>query len=105
MDTAKVYDVLICGGGLAGLALARQIRLELPALSVAVVDRLIRPLPEAAHKVGESTVELASYYLAKVLQLEDHLRQEQLPKLGLRFFFGDAHGPLEERPELGPSPD
>jgi flavin-dependent dehydrogenase len=99
----KVYDVLICGGGLAGLTLARQLKLELSDLSVAVVDRLARPLPEAAHKVGESTVELASYYFAKVLQLEDHLQQEHLPKLGLRFFFGDAHGPLEERPELGPS--
>jgi flavin-dependent dehydrogenase len=48
---AKVYDVLICGGGLAGLTLARQLRLELPALSVAVVDRLKRPLPEAAHVI------------------------------------------------------
>jgi flavin-dependent dehydrogenase len=95
------YDVLICGAGLAGLTLARQLKLELPALSIAVIDRLARPLPEAAHKVGESTVELSACYFGKVLRLEDYLAQRQLPKLGLRFFFGNAHGSFEERPELG----
>ena len=97
------YDVLICGAGLAGLTLARQVKLELPALSIAVIDRLARPLPEAAHKVGESTVELAACYFGKVLRLEGYLTQRQLPKLGLRFFFGNAHGSFEERPELGVS--
>jgi len=95
------YDVLICGAGLAGLTLARQVKLELPALSVAVIDRLARPLPEAAHKVGESTVELAAFYFGKVLHLEDYLTRRQLPKLGLRFFLGNAYGSFEERPELG----
>ena len=99
----SAYDVLICGAGLAGLTLARQLKLELPALSIAVIDRLAGPLPEAAHKVGESTVELSAYYFGKVLRLEEYLARRQLPKLGLRFFFGDAHGPFDERPELGVS--
>ena len=55
------FDVVICGGGLAGLTLARQLRLELPELSVAVIDKLTRPLPEAAFKVGESSIELGTY--------------------------------------------
>ncbi|MCA9611955.1 MAG: FAD-dependent oxidoreductase, partial [Myxococcales bacterium] len=49
------YDVIVCGGGLAGLTLAYQLRQELPDASVAVVERQKRPLPEAAHKVGESS--------------------------------------------------
>jgi flavin-dependent dehydrogenase len=94
--------VLICGGGLAGLTLARQLKLELPSLSVAVIDRLSRPLPEAAHKVGEAITEIAGHYFASVLHLGDYLIQRQLPKLGLRFFLGNAHGAFEDRSELGP---
>ena len=63
MTDSSDFDVVICGGGLAGLTLARQLRLELPQLSVAVIDRLASPLPEAAFKVGESSIELGTYYL------------------------------------------
>jgi len=96
------FDVVICGGGLAGLTLARQLKLELPEISVAVIDRLARPLPEAAFKVGESSIELATYYFGHVLKLAEYFGHQHLFKLGLRFFFGDAHGPLSERPETGP---
>ena len=102
MSLDPSYDVLICGGGLAGLTLARQLKLELPSLSVAVIDRLTRPLPEAAHKVGEATTEIAGHYFARVLRLEDYLAKRQLPKLGLRFFLGHAPGPFEDRSEIGP---
>lgn len=95
------YDVLICGGGLAGLTLARQLKLELPQLTVAVIDSLATPLPEAAHKVGESSNELTAHYLGKMLGLEEYLLKRQLIKFSLRYFFGDQHGPFEARPELG----
>jgi flavin-dependent dehydrogenase len=96
------FDVLICGGGLAGLTLARQLKLELPGISIAVIDRLARPLPEAAFKVGESSIELSTYYFGQVLKLAEYFKRCQLFKLGLRFFFGEAHGPLDDRPETGP---
>lgn len=95
------YDVVICGGGLAGLTLARQLKMEIPDVSVAIVDRLSRPLPESAFKVGESLVETGSHYLAEKLQLKDYLDQHHIRKLGFRFFYGDARGPFHARPEFG----
>ena len=101
-SAGATYDVVICGAGLAGLALARQLKLEMPQLTVALIDRLSAPLPEAAHKVGESTNEIAGFYFGRILRLESYLTQRHLIKKGsLRFFFGDARGPFEDRPELG----
>ena len=97
----QVYDVAICGGGLAGLTLARQLKVEQPQRSVVLIDRLARPLPEAAFKVGESTVELGAFYLRETLNLPDYFETHHFRKLGLRFFFGDAQGPFHERPEFG----
>ncbi|MCA9529516.1 MAG: tryptophan 7-halogenase [Myxococcales bacterium] len=96
-------DVVICGGGLAGLTLARQLRLEVPAAAVLVLERTTRPLPDACHKVGESTIELGAHYLAHTLGLEAYLRREHILKNGLRFFGGDTAGTFGERPEIGPS--
>ena len=84
---SSAYDVAIIGGGLAGMTLAAQLQQENEGMSIAVLERSCLPPPDAAHKVGESTVEVGAYYFGKVLGLEDHIREEQLPKLGLRFFF------------------
>ena len=81
------YDVAILGGGLAGLTLALQIKQSRPETSVFVAEKREGPAPAAAFKVGESTVELAANYFSQVLGLKDHLESDQLPKLGLRFFF------------------
>ncbi|MBD3763940.1 MAG: tryptophan 7-halogenase [Rhodobacterales bacterium] len=98
------FDVIICGGGMAGLTLARQLRREQPRARVAVVDRLTRPLPEAAFKIGESTVELAGYYLRDMLGLADYLDRAHLRKLGIRMYFPPANGDdtdFASRPEVG----
>jgi flavin-dependent dehydrogenase len=100
-DESFRYDVVICGGGLAGLTLARQLRMQLPEMSVALVERTVRPLPLAAHKVGESSVEVGAHYFGKVLELEEYLRANHLPKFGLRFFIGDPHDSFSKRWELG----
>lgn len=94
-------DVIICGGGLAGLTLARHLKLRLPQLEVLVVEKVPSPLPEASFKVGESIVEAGTSYLIDELELGDYLRRRQLPKFGLRFFLGDGHGPLDQRAEVG----
>jgi flavin-dependent dehydrogenase len=94
------FDVIVCGAGLAGLCLARQLRLELPELSVALIDPHLPPLPEAGWKVGESTVEFGAHYLAEYLQLREYLERAHLIKLGLRFFF-PSKGPMSQRPEVG----
>ncbi len=101
-DARDEFDVVICGGGLAGLTLARQLRRRLPALSLAVAERTRRPLPDAAHKVGESSVELGSRYLED-LGLRDYLVEHHLFKFGLRFFPGDGDLPIEQRTEIGPA--
>ena len=96
-------DVVILGGGLAGLTLAIQLRRQFPALSVLVIERRRHPVPPAAHKVGESSVEIGANYFDTVLGLEEHLRTRQLKKFGFRFFFSEGREDLDNVTELGAS--
>ncbi|MBV9707422.1 MAG: tryptophan 7-halogenase [Chloroflexi bacterium] len=96
------YDVAILGGGMAGLTLALQLKKTRPATRIVVVERQQHPVPEAAHKVGESTVEVAAYYLRDVLGLHEHLQTQQLRKFGLRMFFSTADNQdISRRVEYG----
>jgi flavin-dependent dehydrogenase len=102
MTDPEVYDVAIIGGGLAGLSLAIQLKRSRPAITVAVIEKSRHPLPEAAHKVGESSVEIGARYFSQVLGLTNHLRERELPKLGLRFFFSaKGNRDIAERLEFG----
>jgi flavin-dependent dehydrogenase len=94
------YDLIVCGGGIAGLGLARQLALRGDDISVLVLDALTRPLPVAAFKVGESTIETGAYYYHHTLELYDYLEAEHLEKLGLRYFYG-SDGEFADRPEYG----
>jgi flavin-dependent dehydrogenase len=97
------WEVVIMGGGLAGLALALQLKQRRPGLKVLVVEKAKHPVPEAAHKVGESTVEVAAHYFGEVLGQKRHLQTHQLRKLGLRFFFGQQDNlDIARRLEVGP---
>ncbi|MEM1177595.1 MAG: hypothetical protein AAGM22_04575 [Acidobacteriota bacterium] len=82
------WDVVILGGGLAGLTLARHLLLDTDK-RVLVVERQAE-LPQKKQKVGESTVQLAGYYLSKVLDLEEHLLHEHFMKYNLRFYWRTA---------------
>jgi flavin-dependent dehydrogenase len=98
------FDVLIAGGGLAGLTLARQLRREAPHLRVFLAEKRAHPAPEAAFKVGESSVEIAAHYFHTRLDLADHLRERQLDKFGLRYFYpAGGNRRIEDRFELGPT--
>lgn len=99
----KQYDVVIAGGGLASLTLSVQLKLQNPNISIKVLEKRKESAPVAAHKVGESTVELGSHYLREVLGLKPYLEAHELPKHGLRFFF-KSHNKAEitSRVELGP---
>ena len=96
-------DVVILGGGLAGLTLALQLRTRLPTLSITVIERNRFPVPAAAHKVGESTVEIGADYLANVIGLREHLESAHLKKFGFRFFFSEGRERIESVTELGAS--
>lgn len=82
------WDVVIVGGGLAGLTLARHLLLETDQ-RVLLVERRAE-LPQKKQKIGESTVQLAGYYLSKVLDLEEHLLHEHFMKYNLRFYWRTA---------------
>ena len=100
LETAPA-DVLILGGGLAGLTLALQLHDRCPGLAIRVLERRRHPVPAAAHKVGESTVEIGAHYFADTLGLREHLDAAQVRKFGFRFFFSDGRAELDRCPELG----
>ena len=96
-------EVVILGGGLAGLTLALQLRQRLPQLHITVLERRSDPAPAAAFKVGEASVEIASHYFAEVLGLRAHLDTCHLRKFGFRFFFSHDSSDLPSVTELGQS--
>jgi flavin-dependent dehydrogenase len=96
-------DVVIMGGGLAGLTLALQLRQRFAQLDIVVLERMRHPVPEAAHKVGESSVEIGAHYFDTVLGLKEHLTSQQLKKFGFRFFFSDGTEQIDQVTELGAS--
>ena len=97
------YDVVIMGGGLAGSTLAIQLKQQAPNTRILIIEKASYPVKEAAHKVGESSVEIGSHYFENILGLK-HLLDQQLPKLGLRFYYTqDKNLDISTRMELGPS--
>ncbi len=103
MPQQNYSDVVLMGGGLAGLTLSLQLKQRMPELSITVIERRQHPVPKAAHKVGESSVEIGAHYFEKVLGLKQHLDDDQLKKFGFRFFFSDERRDLDNVTELGAS--
>ena len=101
MSTTAVHDVVILGGGLAGLTLALQLRRRFGDMGIVVVERRPHPVPPAAHKVGESTVEIGAHYFESTLGLRAHLDDAHIRKFGFRFFFSEGRSDLENVTELG----
>lgn len=96
------FDVVVIGGGFAGLTLTRHLLRMRPGLSVAVCDPQRLPCPRERRSVGESTVEVASWYIGTRLGLRDHLESEHIPKFGLRWWLGGDARDITTRLEMGP---
>ncbi|MEB8432438.1 NAD(P)/FAD-dependent oxidoreductase [Cocleimonas sp. KMM 6892] len=101
MSNTQNHDVVIAGGGLAGLTLSMQLKQQSPDLDVAVLEQRTFPVPETIAKVGESTVEIGSHYFSEVLGLKDHFEKDHLRKYGLRCFFGEQQSDFSDQDELG----
>jgi hypothetical protein len=95
------YDAAILGGGLAGQTLALQLKRERPDTRILVAEKRAYRPPDAAFKVGESTVEIGAHYYREVCGLREHLENDQIAKAGLRYFFGAGdNGDITKRAEF-----
>ena len=76
-------DVAIVGGAFSGASTALLLKRRNPAWRVVIMEKAA----EFDRKVGESTTEVSSCFLTRVLGLSSHLAHQQLPKQGLRMWF------------------
>src|SRR5262245_46083505 len=77
------YDVAVIGGAFSGAATALLLKRRNPALRIVVVEKAA----EFDRKVGESTTEVSSCFLTRVLGITNYLGHQQLAKQGLRMWF------------------
>lgn len=93
------WDVVVLGGALSGASTALLLLRRNPRLRVLIVERS----EQFKRRVGESTVEVSSYFLGRVLDLTGHLHEKHLTKQGLRFWFQNEHThSLDTCSETGP---
>src|SRR3954451_11899566 len=95
-------DVLVMGGGLAGLSSALQLKQRRPRSSVVVIEKRAFPAPQVAFKVGESVAEIGAHYLKETIGFKRHMEEEQIRKFSLRIFSSAAgNSDISRRPEIG----
>ncbi|HTJ77811.1 MAG TPA: NAD(P)/FAD-dependent oxidoreductase [Rariglobus sp.] len=97
--SSEPWDVIIIGGALSGASTACLLLRRDPRLRVLILERS----EQFKRRVGESTVEISSYFLGRVLDLTGHLQEKHLVKQGLRFWFkNDRTAGLDQCSETGP---
>ncbi|MFN2475515.1 MAG: NAD(P)/FAD-dependent oxidoreductase [Chthoniobacterales bacterium] len=79
------YDVVIVGGAFAGAATALMLKRKHPAARVLIIEKAA----EFDRKVGESTTEVSSAYMTRILGLSNYLGHHHLVKQGLRMWFSN----------------
>ena len=79
------FDVVIMGGGYAGLVQALHLTRALPGASIAIVEPRTLEEIAAIDKIGESTVEIAANFMTRDLGLANYLAGTCPPKYGLNF--------------------
>src|SRR3954462_14575777 len=93
------YDVVIIGGAFSGAATALMLKRKRPEARVLIIEK------GAAfdRKVGESTTEVSSCYMTRILGLTHYLGHHQLPKQGLRLWFSNRSDQrFDDCVEIGP---
>jgi flavin-dependent dehydrogenase len=92
------FDVVIIGGAFSGAATGLLLKRRSPALRVLIIEKA----EEFERKVGESTTEVSSCFLTRVLGLTNYLGHHQLAKQGLRMWFARTEDePFDECAEIG----
>ena len=92
------YDVVIIGGAFSGAATALTLKRKHPAARVLIVEKSA----EFDRKVGESTTELSSCYMTRILGLTNYLGHHHLAKQGLRMWFSNrSDQPFDDCVEVG----
>ena len=92
------YDVAIIGGAFSGAATALLFKRKCPTARVLIVEKA----EEFDRKVGESTTEVSSCFMTRMLGLTSYLGHHQLPKQGLRMWFSNrADQPFDDCVEVG----
>ena len=92
------YDAVIIGGAFSGAATAMVLKRKHPAARVLIVEKAA----EFDRKVGESTTELSSCYMTRILGLTNYLGHEHLAKQGLRMWFNNrSDQPFDDCVEIG----
>jgi flavin-dependent dehydrogenase len=76
-------DVAVIGGAFSGAATALLLKRRRPATRVLIIEKAAA----FDRKVGESTTEVSSCFLTRVLGLSTYLGHHQLAKQGLRMWF------------------
>src|SRR3984893_13960103 len=79
------YDVIIIGGAFSGAATALVLKRKRPEARVLIIEKNA----EFDRKVGESTTEVSSCYMMRILGLTHYLGHHQLAKQGLRLWFSN----------------
>ena len=91
-------DVAVIGGAFSGASTALLLRRQNPACKVVIIEKA----EEFDRKVGESTTEVSSCFLTRVLGLSTYLAHHQLPKQGLRMWFARTETePFADCVEIG----
>ncbi|MBV9008763.1 MAG: NAD(P)/FAD-dependent oxidoreductase [Verrucomicrobia bacterium] len=92
------HDVAIIGGAFSGAATALMLKRRCPEARVLIIEKAA----EFDRKVGESTTEVSSAYMTRILGLTHHLGHQHLPKQGLRLWLArDAEQSPADCVELG----
>src|SRR5467141_2629278 len=79
------YDVVIIGGAFSGAATALMLKRKRPDARVLIIEKTA----VFDRKVGESTTEVSSCYMTRILGLTHYLGHHQLAKQGLRLWFSN----------------